>query len=334
MYECPKCNFLQPKDKYCANCGVDIDKYLNRQVIPAHIKFIKDPVVQLSALIFGLVLFIAFVYSQSQTPDQSINTPQEILQTAPDQQPAQTPQKVKPATKKTIQKVTAKKIPPPAKKFTAASTQPIKVAAKAEGPPKEEIKEAQNLALSKLADKPEPNIALPTRLQIRFAEVSFENLQAAMTGGEEQLDSTLLRSSITTKSLEDLFPNISYLGGRKSTRLPLKSAFRASYPENEEIFGLKINLSPIDENVSPLQAQFNLNLILSGSDGASLANGGDSLGNFKVYPGKLTLLEIRLPRAKLLDSFSTKLSSTPLSIYDSQEFLEGQTTLLVVIESI
>ncbi|PIT99116.1 MAG: hypothetical protein COT74_08875 [Bdellovibrionales bacterium CG10_big_fil_rev_8_21_14_0_10_45_34] len=28
MIRCPKCNFLQPKDRYCANCGVDVDAFV------------------------------------------------------------------------------------------------------------------------------------------------------------------------------------------------------------------------------------------------------------------------------------------------------------------
>lgn len=27
MHECPRCGFIQPKDRYCANCGLDIDNY-------------------------------------------------------------------------------------------------------------------------------------------------------------------------------------------------------------------------------------------------------------------------------------------------------------------
>ncbi|MGD8383471.1 MAG: hypothetical protein PVJ11_15115, partial [Syntrophobacterales bacterium] len=28
---CPKCNFSQPDDYYCAQCGVNVEKYLQKQ---------------------------------------------------------------------------------------------------------------------------------------------------------------------------------------------------------------------------------------------------------------------------------------------------------------
>ena len=32
MMKCPKCDFSQPKDRYCAHCGVDMDRFKPSQI--------------------------------------------------------------------------------------------------------------------------------------------------------------------------------------------------------------------------------------------------------------------------------------------------------------
>lgn len=50
LINCPRCGFQQPKDKYCAQCGVDMETYVPATP-PAWKRFFGSPLVQLTFLI-------------------------------------------------------------------------------------------------------------------------------------------------------------------------------------------------------------------------------------------------------------------------------------------
>lgn len=50
LINCPRCGFQQPKDKYCAQCGVDIESF-KPVTPPAWKRFFGNPLAQLSLLI-------------------------------------------------------------------------------------------------------------------------------------------------------------------------------------------------------------------------------------------------------------------------------------------
>lgn len=50
LINCPRCGFQQPKDKYCAQCGVDIENF-KPATPPAWKKFFGNPLIQLSLLV-------------------------------------------------------------------------------------------------------------------------------------------------------------------------------------------------------------------------------------------------------------------------------------------
>lgn len=57
--DCPRCNFNQPDDKYCANCGLDIEAY-NRRPIPLWMRIFQDP--NFYAILFGGILILTAGY--------------------------------------------------------------------------------------------------------------------------------------------------------------------------------------------------------------------------------------------------------------------------------
>ena len=50
LINCPRCGFQQPKDKYCAQCGVDIESF-KPVTPPAWKRFLGSPLTQLSLLV-------------------------------------------------------------------------------------------------------------------------------------------------------------------------------------------------------------------------------------------------------------------------------------------
>lgn len=70
--ECPRCGFQQPPDRYCANCGLDIESYLRRPEPWAHRlrQWLKSPifyVILTLALVIVATASIRKIIQKSQT---------------------------------------------------------------------------------------------------------------------------------------------------------------------------------------------------------------------------------------------------------------------------
>jgi hypothetical protein len=64
MINCPKCGFTQPKDRYCANCGIDMDLYQPRPT-PVFLRLAGNWVVQLTLLVAVVVSALGYIRLQN-----------------------------------------------------------------------------------------------------------------------------------------------------------------------------------------------------------------------------------------------------------------------------
>ncbi len=69
MMKCPRCGFSQPRDQYCAQCGVDILSYKPPQV-PLFDRIVQSPLAQLTFV--GLIIFFVASSLMKKT-DSSLN---------------------------------------------------------------------------------------------------------------------------------------------------------------------------------------------------------------------------------------------------------------------
>lgn len=65
LINCPRCGFQQPKDTYCAQCGVDMETYVP-PTPPAWKRVVGSPIVQLSVLIIIAAAVGGTLYQQGQ----------------------------------------------------------------------------------------------------------------------------------------------------------------------------------------------------------------------------------------------------------------------------
>jgi len=64
MMDCPRCGFNQPKDRYCANCGLDVDQFLAKPK-PFWLRVVQNPVLHISLIVALILLIVAYiVYTQ------------------------------------------------------------------------------------------------------------------------------------------------------------------------------------------------------------------------------------------------------------------------------
>lgn len=73
MIECPRCGFSQPKDQFCANCGVDMDHFVVKRP-PLWLRLVQNPNLHLSLIGILIVLVIGYmVYTRSESVSREVN---------------------------------------------------------------------------------------------------------------------------------------------------------------------------------------------------------------------------------------------------------------------
>lgn len=70
LIRCPKCGFQQPTDKYCAQCGVDIETF-KPQTVSSTKKFFTNPLLQLSLIVLAAG-GIGFSFYQDYKTQQAV----------------------------------------------------------------------------------------------------------------------------------------------------------------------------------------------------------------------------------------------------------------------
>lgn len=66
MLNCPKCGFLQPRDQYCAKCGVDMLSY-RPSTPPFRRRLVQNSFFQLSFLIIAIISIFSWIRYQQET---------------------------------------------------------------------------------------------------------------------------------------------------------------------------------------------------------------------------------------------------------------------------
>ncbi|MBK7843707.1 MAG: zinc ribbon domain-containing protein [Bdellovibrionales bacterium] len=65
MQECPRCGFLQPRDRYCAYCGLDIESFLTKPQ-PWYRRLLLSTTIQVGALGITVCATFGYIYWQQK----------------------------------------------------------------------------------------------------------------------------------------------------------------------------------------------------------------------------------------------------------------------------
>lgn len=74
MMECPKCGFQQPEDKFCAQCGINVEAYKNKP-LPKAKKLWNKLSVQISLTLVLITVLSTVLYIKNNKPNQ---TPEQL----------------------------------------------------------------------------------------------------------------------------------------------------------------------------------------------------------------------------------------------------------------
>lgn len=58
---CPRCGLEQPKDRYCAGCGLDVDKF-NTKPKPVWVRMAQNPDFHLTLIVILIVIVIGYIF--------------------------------------------------------------------------------------------------------------------------------------------------------------------------------------------------------------------------------------------------------------------------------
>ncbi len=309
--ECPRCGFSQPKDKYCANCGVDVEAYEKK---PSHIalRILNNSTLHLTvifAVIFATLFYL--VVSQRELIQQEVG---RIFDGIPLlSHSAEDDEEVALAT-------------------------PEVEALTAEAPPQED----ETLESEASIIEPDPAnrnsqtnaISSTPRVQIRYLEVSKENIQALIASGRvvRELENWRIIYIPSSPSVQSL---------ARAAR-PLPGSVQQALPPRGELELISGDIDP-DPNRSflnfsmiwriPDQVEWSLITQLRSPDtqGPGQLILREHEGRLRWSPeGALVLIFDPIGRIPTLRD--ADFSRSPLQILQSADFQSGLSDLIIWVE--
>jgi hypothetical protein len=292
MQDCPKCGFTQPKDRYCANCGLDIEAFKPKSS-PILVRLFKNTGVQIS-LVLGVIAAMGFIIYFSQQKTLSELTSQ-IRQVTPDT---------------TVAADTA----------LAVDTEP----------PVEETGKSDITTAATLTDLQTETVT-PTKIQIHFVELTKPYVQKITSENQVLSQSShtrvLLAKSKDPYAVYNDTNNVEKLPGQKEISLKIGQTitFDFNYPStdgNDEI-GFTLNLLPTQVSLESVEIDMSAVIILKNTQ-ASAFTTTESNATFNFAPTYGIIVLGVVPTEKSFEPDIELLSNSPLSILSSPQFKENQ----------
>ena len=309
MIDCPRCGFSQPKDRYCANCGLDIDSF---QPIPKPIteRVWKDSRLQVFLFFVLLISTISILYVKNKELIQS-----QILG-------------ISEAPPKPVEKV----------KKAIQEPKPIKVISHSKVAKKETPSKA-------LLEKEAPAQVPATKIKIQFYEISNDEVSEIFDLGEIQGNelsgvqikgfATQISSKIAQGGMISLSPGATTDDYQVNAPVFLNHGFISG--ENEES-GMSVEITPnlIESEGSEFQIKAQLHIPLNAPEPPITL---EFTEEFQINSGNSLIIkdlfgQIDISTNQISEATLQKISQSPLSILKSDDFNTQVTTLIMVIDTL
>ena len=306
MQQCPKCGFVQPQDRYCASCGLDIESY-KPQPEPLSSRLAKSTALQITLVVAIVLSLGVFIYlSQKEQLDAQLA---RVLHSTPPPE---------------ISTQSLDDSAPPSPTTPDASNETA-VASSADGP----AAPATDSAATEKANR---------EIIITFAEVSKSVLQQLESEGQFLNESAQVRSFVVPLEdpirLKERDPEFNQLPGGETLPLRIGSPHNFNFTHlnasNEDI-GLDLQINPLQFSENSLELDFDGRLLLKGEAGLTLANQDLNANYTFATKGTLVIIGL-LPREQVRPEVLTQFEGSPLSILQSTSFLNGLTEFAIFVQ--
>ena len=346
MQECPKCGFLQPQDRFCANCGLNIESYRPAPT-PWYRQLLLNPTFQVSAIVLTIGAMVTYIaWQQSQKINQAPH-PQFVGEDSPREKKSAT-STTKASAKNTSAKNTSAKKPSSthttAAKSKAANTPVTNEKKLPEGASPQQIpppKSAPSQEEQKKADTKTKDKAAPTNLVVRFAEFPKETLNQIFSEAQILHESAQFQVGLYRfqGSLSDFIkknPQSRFLPGKGQGPLTgsgVHIQYTKPLTENsEELQGLTFNVAIASLNSTEVEVETSGGFYLSGEE-PDQAVKIPLDGSYTVdYQSTLIITGI-IPHRPFSEKEASAFNRSPIEIMNSQEFLANETEFVLLLQA-
>lgn len=309
MHECPKCHFVQPKDRYCANCGLDIESYVPAPE-PALKKFSKNTSLHVSIVVILTLLAAMAIYvrEKDKIMEHFRNAP--LLMSSKNSDRGDTPERPRDENGELQAGQPSEAITAPAPNPSATATA------------------LENSAQAR------------RELTITFAEASVAFIQQLESEGQllnetAQRRSYLINGPLVINKLKERDPDFRILRGGQNFNLKVGSPMSFDFThlsgtQNEDV-GLTLDMNPesVTEDLVELSLMGSLNL----KDEAGNSNTSQEISaNFSFSPKSTLVMVGFLPHQQIKPDDKPLFINTPLAVYDSPQFITGITDFVIFIQ--
>lgn len=349
LINCPKCGFSQPKDRYCASCGVDMDNF-RPTAPPAWKKVVSNPFLHVG-FIFILV-FVSILFIRKQQRDE-LRARVEYLKGGPvlvERQQAVAATQASESTEQITEMSAGENdLPQPTpEQNQAALSSALNAAANAPAPdsaaPSTTVA-AQRAALAgTMANvSTTANVAANVKMTVTYAEVDtntlntwFDEMRAAgqlrpfdnvMMGSLNQA-ANKIKAASSFKSLQKIERT---LDSNNATAEWFAGTHHGGEPETE--MGLFSSLTLIETTNGLFRGEVEIQRAFRDPKDPTKTMDRVSFGGpFELTPGTAYLMAGLIPRQYVADLPQDQNPDAFLSIFKSQAFINRQTEFTLLIE--
>jgi hypothetical protein len=313
MHDCPKCGFHQPKDRYCAKCGVDIERF-SAKPKPIMARIFENTRMQISLVVLVVITLIGFIYfSQRQMIESSIAKAISGLDSnlGEEYTEVDSNSNQEPLQPKSLQNIKALNTGSRFKKLTPDQD----------------------------TDATSPN-ALPTKISFEFAEVPRAFLQELVTEGQVLNETQNTRSvffthegSVRGLKRKDIEPY--FLPGGTSSNISPDSPTRLEFLRFAKGYSSEIGLlmdvevASVTEDVLEIDVQ----AILSLPSDESSVSSTEFQGKYKIGTNGVLAIAGLVPQQSIRGEAESALANTPIVIMSSPDFVAHSTEFIVFIRA-
>lgn len=304
IIECPKCGFIQPKDRYCANCGIDVESF-HAKPKPVIVRILNSPSLYVGLFVSSLVILSL------------------IITTLPDSKIAKTAKSW--VLSEENENLNSDKIEKMEPEVQVAQNNNEEMASPSETIPSENSLPTQD---KKSENKGTEVVKAPEYLNVEFVEFSRSQLDKLYNQGKILAETNEMQVIIYNKNpgliaLKELDKELKVLPGGHQQRFsenPTQVFNFISTTEKGDEQGLSFQVSLNALSANNLSIEYEIFLNIKAGENNELVN--SSLSGTYQFSSKSTLiLSGILPRLKLNDNVSQEFQATPLSIMTSENFV-------------
>ncbi|MCB0419960.1 MAG: zinc ribbon domain-containing protein [Bdellovibrionales bacterium] len=327
MQECPRCGFSQPKDRFCANCGLDIENY-HPAPVSWKVKLISSTWFQMSAVVVVIATLVSILYWKQSDDIQSFSEPPAFEDVGADPSMGEKETETTASNPKTQAPTT-----PPSASSPPSSPQALQP-------------EKKQAAPETTSPTPDPGIpatavtAIPNKIQVEFAEVPQTAIQrlvdsSTIIGTDGTVTALLVKNAGSVTDWVKTVGGIK-LPGNSLLDLKLDTPVSAKYSnptttetESAPHFSFEVHMfaSRIQAQTVDLDIALQVQLPATGS--------GDTSANLSVQDKGESLIVLAgfLPPIETSNLPELNFRGTPLEILYSESYASRNSDLLIIINT-